>query len=136
MKVRDYTAKTGNVFKAVDVDAPIKALLDSAFKAAGGRGERAEKAGLLIRSTDGYAVLFKPEDVGAGNVAKPASEADAIVRQWAEYKAAGGPAPVPEAIAKQVARLLKAPPPPAMAPAASPPPAMEAPAKAPRRRRA
>lgn len=133
MKVRDYVAKkSGDTFKAVDVDAAISALLDGAFKAAGGRGERPDNVGLLSRTMSGYLVLFKPEDVGAGNVAKPASEADAIIRQWAEYKAAGGPADVPAPIADAVARLLK----PAAPPALSLPPALEAPAKARRQRKA
>ncbi len=135
-KAFEYKAKTGNTFAAFNVQALVGAAMDAAFTACGGKGKRPDGAGLLVRTGEhGYIVLFKPEAVGRGNVAAPASEHDALIRQWAEYKVQGGEAPVPESIAKQVARLLKPAAPPVMAPAAPPPPAMSVPTGAPRQMR-
>lgn len=76
-----------------------------------------------------------PQPASAGNVKAPASELDAIIRQWADYKANGGPEPIPESIAKQVARLMKPAAPPQMRAAAPPPPANAVPTTAPRQMR-
>jgi len=146
---RRASEKNGKVYVTLAGDAvkdAIETLLDMAWEAAGGRGERPAGRGVLWSNHRGASISFEARDVDqVGNVPE-ADDADAkLARAWAEAIAEGRGALADLAdwpgLQKMVATMLrpvkaapapKAPPaPPAPAPKAKAPAPKAAPAPAP-----